>query len=113
MKVITALFWLPGMGKSRLSKFYLNLRGRPHEGLDTFHPVIPWLTRKYARDAGFIVLNIKRLQIFKAARRKMPFLKFSIMNPILWSIYFLWDFYKGIVKFGKSEATIAYLLIKE
>ena len=108
-----AMFWFPAMGKGLLSKLYLRLRNRPFSGLDTFHPVIPFRTKKYAKECGFRVENIKRLQIYKAAKRRIPLLRFKIFQPVLWTIYGAWDFYRGIRYFGRSEATISYLLIKD
>jgi ubiquinone/menaquinone biosynthesis C-methylase UbiE len=107
------MFWFPAMGKSYIARFYLRLHSRPFGGLDTFHPVIPFKTKKYAKEAGFKVIDIKRKQIYDAASRRLPFLKHAPFKPVLWSIYSLWDLYRGLKNFGRSEATISYLLIKE
>ena len=106
------MFWFPMMGESNFAKKYLTLRGRPLEGLKTFHPVNPKKIRKYAKAAGFRVVNIKKFQIDQALKRKMPFLSKSFFKPSLWLFYQLWDLYKGIKNFGRVEATISYLLIK-
>jgi 2-polyprenyl-3-methyl-5-hydroxy-6-metoxy-1,4-benzoquinol methylase len=107
------MFWFPLMGKGPLARFYLKLRGRPYGGLDTFHPVNPFKTRRYAREAGFKIIDIKRKQIYDAAKRRMPILKKGVFKPALWGIYLMWDMYRGIKYFGRGEATISYLLVKE
>ncbi len=107
------MFWFPLMGKGAFARWYLNRRKRPHGGLDTFHPVNPFKTRRYARQAGFKIVDIKREQIYRAAKRKMPILKKGIFKPALWTIYFFWDISKGIRNIGRVEATISYHLIKE
>lgn len=107
------MFWFPMMGKGAFARMYLKMRKRPFAGLDTFHPVNPIRIRRYAREAGFKVINIKRVLIYDAAKRKMPILKKGIFKPALWCIYLAWDFYRGIKGFGRSEATVSYHLVKE
>ena len=106
------IFWFPAMGKGSISRFYLKLRNRPFGGLDTFHPVIPFRTKKYAKECGFKVVDIKRKQIYDAAKRRIHILRYKLFIPLLWCIYAAWDIYKGIKYFGRGEATISYLLIK-
>lgn len=107
------MFWFPLMGDTKFARFYLKMRGRPFGGLDTFHPVNPFKTRRYCREAGFKIIDIKRKQIYDAAKRRMPILSKKIFKPVLWGIYLMWDTYRGIKDFGRGEATISYLLIKE
>lgn len=107
------MFWFPLMGDSKFARWYLKLMGRPFGGLDTFHPVNPFKLKRYCRDAGFKIVDIKQKQIYDAAKRKLPFLKMGIFKPLLRIIYFLWDAYRGIRYFGRREATISFLLIKE
>jgi SAM-dependent methyltransferase len=106
------MFWFPLMGDSKFSRWYLKLRNRPAGGLDTFHPVNPFKLKKYCRDAGFTIIDIKQQIIYDAAKRKMPFLSNGIFKPVLRLIYFMWDAYMGIKNFGRSEATISFLLVK-
>ena len=107
------LFWLPMMGSSKLARRYLKLRKRPPEGLDTFHPVNPYRIARYAREAGFRVVNIKRKQIYDAAKRRMSLMA----GPLGWAglpcIYFVWNALQGIRHFGKSEGVMSLLLIRE
>ncbi len=107
------MFWFPLMGKGKFARMYLKMRGRPYGGLDTFHPVNPFKTRRYCREAGFKIIDIKRAQIYRAAKRRMPILKKPIFKPALWFIYLGWDMYRGIRYVGRREATISYLLVKE
>lgn len=108
------MFWLPLMGKSKFSKWYVTkLMKRPWAGIDTFHPVNPFRLKRHIRDAGFKVVDIKRHQIYRAIERRLPFTKNVMFLPFKWLVYLMWDFYKGIKNFGKSEATISLLLIKE
>jgi len=107
------IFWFPAMGKGVLSRFYLKIRNRPFGGLDTFHPVIPFRIKRYAKETGFKIMDIKRKQIYNAAKRRIPLLKYKLFKPLLWCIYASWDLYRGLKYFGRSEATISYLLIKE
>jgi SAM-dependent methyltransferase len=107
------MFWFPLMGDGKLARLYLKLRGRPFGGLKTFHPVNPFKTKRYAREAGFKIVNIKRKQIYDAAKRRIPMLAHPLFKPVLFGIYFMWDMYRGIKYFGTGEATISFLLIKE
>ncbi len=107
------MFWLPLLNpKSKLAKLYVKFRGRPLEGLQTFHAVNPFKTRKFAKKAGFKIIDIKRLQIYNGAKRRFPFLKMKMFFPLLVSIYAIWDFLLFFRYFGRGEATISYLLIK-
>ncbi len=107
------LFWFPLLEDSKFAKFYLKLRNRPLGGLKTFHAVNPFKTRKYAKEAGFKVIDIKRKQIYDAAKRRFPPFSSPICAPILWGIYLMWDTWRGIRYFGCGEATISFLLVKE
>lgn len=108
------MLWFPMLNpKSKLATLYLQLRNRPNGGLDTFHCVNPYKTRKYARNAGFTIINIKRKQIFDASKRRMPILEHKIFKPALYFIYFLWDFYIGLKYYGLGQRTISYLFIKK
>lgn len=107
------MFWFPLLNpNSKLAQLYVKLRGRPSEGLRTFHAVNPYKTRKYARKAGFKIIDIKRKQIYTAAKRKLPFLKYKLFFPALPIIYAIWDLIAFFKYFGRGEATISYLLIK-
>jgi SAM-dependent methyltransferase len=107
------MFWFPMMGKGPFARMYLKLRGRPNEGLDTFHPVNPFRIKKYARQAGFEIVDIKKKQIYAAAKRKYNFLNGPLGSIGLPLIYAAWDFTKGIKGIGRAEATISLLLIKK
>lgn len=107
------MFWFPMMGKGAMAKMYLKLMGRPPMGLDTFHPVNPFKIKKYAKEAGFKVVDIKRKQIYDAAKRKMSFLNGPFGKLTLPLVYFGWDFLQGVKRIGRMEATISLLLIKE
>ena len=107
------LFWFPMMGKGRMARTYLKLSGRPLEGLDTFVPINSHKIRRKAKKAGFKVINIKRKQIYDAAKRKFSFLNGFLGKPILPILYFGWDFLQGVKRIGRSEATVNLLLIKE
>ncbi|PLW91934.1 MAG: hypothetical protein C0592_13360 [Marinilabiliales bacterium] len=108
------MFWFPMLRPdSAFARLYLKLRRRPSAGLATFHPVNPAKIRKYARNVGFEIVNIKRKQIYDAARRRMPVLKKKLFYPSLPLIYALWSFWRVIKKAGLGQRTIAYLLIKK
>lgn len=108
------MFWLPLMGKSKFSKWYVTkLMKRPWGGIDTFHPVNPFKLKRYIKEAGFKLVDIKRYQIYKAIERRLPFTKSKLFIPAKWFIYLMWDFYRGIKNFGRGEATVSFLLIKE
>jgi ubiquinone/menaquinone biosynthesis C-methylase UbiE len=108
------MFWLPLMGKSKFSKWYVTkLMKRPWEGIDTFHPVNPFKLKRTIREAGFKLVDIKRYQIYKAIERRLPFTKHVIFKPFKWLVYLFWDLYRGIKHFGRGEATVSFFLIKE
>ena len=107
------IFWFPLMGKSRLARLYLKLRKRPIEGLDTFNPVNSYQIRRYCREAGFKVVNIKREQVYRSAKRRIPALKKNFFRPFFWSFYMLLELLRGFRYFGRREPTISYLLVKE
>ncbi|MDY0217233.1 MAG: class I SAM-dependent methyltransferase [Bacteroidales bacterium] len=109
------MFWFPMLNpKSKFAKWYTTkVRKRPVGGLDTFVTVNPRKIKKYARNTGFKVVNIKRKQIFDASIRRLPILKYKIFYPSLLFIYLLWDIYKALGNFGIGQRTISYLLIKE
>ncbi len=108
------MLWFPMLNpKSKFAEWYVGkIRRRPLEGLDTFVTVSPRKIRKYAKDAGFEIVNIKRKQIYDAAIRRMPFLKYQIFKPVLWGIYQMWNFFRVVKRFGLGQRTISYLLIK-
>ena len=107
------MFWFPMMGKGAMARAYLKMRSRPIDGLDSFVPINSHTIRKKAKTTGFKVVNIKRQQIYEAGKRKFPFLKGVLGKPILPILYFGWDFLQGVKRFGRSEATVYLLLIKE
>lgn len=107
------LFWFPMLdSKFKFARIYLRILGRPLEGLETFHAVNPYKIKRYALEAGFEVVNIKRKQIYDAAKRRLPFLKKRVFSFLLPIIYLLWDIYRGIKNFGIGQRTLSYLLIK-
>jgi ubiquinone/menaquinone biosynthesis C-methylase UbiE len=105
------IFWFPMMSEI-LAKWYLRLRRRPLGGLNTFTPINTRTIEKLAEGAGFEVVNIKRKQIYDAAKRKLNFLHGSIGIFGLPFIYLVWDILQGVKNFGRVEATINLLLIK-
>lgn len=108
------MFWFPMLNpKSKFAKWYVQkLRKRPTGGLETFITVNPTKIKRYAKRVGFVVVNIKRKQIYDAAIRRIPFLKMKIFLPVLFFIYITWDFFKAIKNYGVGQRTISYLLIK-
>ena len=110
------MLWFPLLNpKSKFAKWYAGkIRKRPLAGLDTFHPVNPFKIRKYAKEAGFKIVDIKRKQIYDAAKRIMPLLNKKIFKPVLFCIYEVWDLYWFFKKACTctNHATISYLLIK-
>lgn len=109
------IFWFPLLNpNSKFAKWYVGkIRKRPLGGLSTFHPVNPFKIRKYAKNLGFEIIDIKRKQIYDAAKRRMPILNKKIFLPILFFIYEFWDLFKFLKKGGIGQATISYLLIKK
>jgi 2-polyprenyl-3-methyl-5-hydroxy-6-metoxy-1,4-benzoquinol methylase len=107
------MFWFPMMGDSRLAKFYLKIMKRPFGGLKTFHPVNPLKLRKYAREAGFKLVNIKRKQISDGAKRRFPFLNGFLGVVGLPVIYIGWETLQYIKNTAISGVPLEYLLIKE
>ncbi len=95
------MFWFPMMGDSKFAERYLKFRKRPFGGLKTFHPVNPLRLRKYAREAGFKVVNIKRKQISDGAKRRFPVLNGFLGKLGLPLIYFVWE----SLEFVKNCAT--------
>ena len=109
------MLWFPMMDpNSKFAKWYVSkIKRRPIGGLKTFVTVSPMKIKKYARNAGFKIVNIKRKQLYDAVIRKLPFLKKSIFTPFLFGIYIMWDFTKLIKNYGMGLRTISYLLIKK
>lgn len=108
------MFWLPLMGKSKFSKWYVTkLMNRPWEGIDTFHPVNPFKLKRFIKEAGFKLVDIKRYQIYRAIERRLPITKHKIFLPFKCLVYFFWDLFRGIKYFGRGEATVSFFLIKE
>jgi ubiquinone/menaquinone biosynthesis C-methylase UbiE len=109
------MLWFPLLNpKSKLAKWYVSkLRKRPIAGLDTFHPVNPFILRRFCKKAGFKIVDLKKEIIYQAACRRVSFLKMPIFKPFLLFIYYLWDFYFWFKKLGQEQATVNYLLIKK
>ncbi len=107
------MFWFPMMGESKFAERYLKLRNRPIEGLKTFHPVNPLRLRKYAKEAGFRVVNIKRKQIYAGAKRRFPFLNGFLGVFGLPLIYMAWESLEFIKNSAVSGVPLEYLLIKD
>ena len=109
------MLWFPMMNpKTKFAKWYVSkIRRRPTGGLQTFITVSPMKIKRYARKAGFKIVNIKRKQVYDGAIRRLPFLKNKLFTPVLFGIYVLWDFIRLIKNFGIGQRTISYLLIKK
>lgn len=107
------MFWFPMMGDSKFAERYLKFRNRPSGGLKTFHPVNPLKLRKYAREAGFKVVNIKRKQISDGAKKRFPFLNGFAGAVGLPAIYFVWETMEVIKNCATTGVPLEYLLIKE
>ena len=107
------MFWFPMMGDSAFARFYLKIMKRPFEGLKTFHPVNPLKLRKYAREAGFKFVNIKRKQIYDGAKRRFPVLNGFLGILGLPAIYIGWETLQYIKNTAVSGVPLEYLLIKE
>jgi ubiquinone/menaquinone biosynthesis C-methylase UbiE len=107
------MFWFPMMGDSAFAERYLKFMNRPLAGLKTFHPVNPIKLRKYAKEAGFRVVNIKRKQIYEGAKRRFPFLKASLGVLGLPVIYIGWETLQYIKNTAVSGVPLEYLLIKD
>lgn len=107
------IFWFPLLGDSKFAKWYLKLRGRPLEGLKTFHPVNPLKLRKYAREAGFRFVNIKRKQVYDGAKRRLPILNGFLGIVALPSIYIAWETLQYLRYLGTGGCELSYLLIKD
>lgn len=109
------MFWFPLLDpNSSFAKFYVGkIRRRPLGGLKTFVPVNPFKLRSYCRKAGFKIINTKKTIIRKACERRMPVLKYKPLSFLIHLIYYGWDFYFLLKKWGIGQRTINYLLIKE
>ncbi len=109
------MFWFPLLKpNSKFAKFYVRkIRKRPMEGLETFSPVNAYELRKFCKQAGFKVLNIKKIIIRQALIRHLPITKHKIFAPLHFLVYYLWDFSFWIKRFGMGQRTINFLLIKK
>lgn len=107
------MFWFPMLGESALSRFYLRIRKRPLAGLKTFVPINHKILISNAKKAGFEVQDIHKMEIYNAAKRKMPLLNKKIGIILLPIIFALWKLKKGIQNFGKQEKQIHLLLSKK
>ena len=107
------MLWFPMMGDSKFAERYLKFMNRPLGGLKTFHPVNPLKLRKYAREAGFKVVNIKRKQISEGAKRRFPVLNGFLGVLGLPLIYFVWETKEFIRNSTTSGVNLEFLLIKE
>lgn len=107
------MFWFPMMGESKFAERYLKFMNRPLGGLKTFHPVNPLRLRKYAKEAGFKVVNIKRKQISDGAKRRFPILKGVLGKVGLPLIYAGWETLQYFKNAASTGVPLEYLLIKE
>lgn len=106
------MFWFPMMGNSALSRFYLRMRKRPLAGLKTFVPINHRILISNAKKAGFDVQDIHRMEIYNAAKGKIPILNKKIGTILLPLIFALWKLKRGIQNFGRQEKPIHLFLSK-
>lgn len=109
------MFWFPLLKpNSKFAKFYVGkIRKRPLEGLETFNVVNAYTLRKFCKQAGFKVVNIKKIIIKQALVKHLPITKHKVFMPLHFLTYYLWDFYFWIKKLGMGQRTINFLLIKK
>jgi len=106
------MFWFPMMRNSTLSRLYLRIRKRPLAGLKTFVPINHRILISNARKAGFAVQDIHRMEIYNAAKKKLPITNSKIGSVLLPLIFTIWKLIRGVKHFGKQEKTIHLLLSK-